>query len=99
MKKLPKEYKIGGKLYAFDLNEIKGTHSEFMGMNDDEFLENIVGALHLAVYICWIKNIPTDDCLSDTGIIHELVHLVKENTRKYTDIVKVRKMFNEKLIM
>lgn len=99
MKKLPKEYKIGDKLYAFNKKDVRLTYYDFLSMEDDEFLENIVSALHFAVYVCWIKDIPTDDCLSDEGIIHELVHLLKENTKKYTDLVKVRKNFKEKLII
>ena len=57
----------------------------------------ILNILHFAVYICYIKNLKTEDVLSDTGIIHELVHLTKENTRKFVDIKNIRKLFAKTL--
>lgn len=61
-------------------------------MSDSEFLENLPDALHLACFICFLKEIPTYVCLTDKGIIHELVHLLKENGTT-TSLKEIRELF------
>lgn len=64
----------------------------FCDMSDADFLKNLADALHLACVICFLKEIPTYVCLSDKGIIHELVHLLKENGTT-TEIEEIRDLF------
>lgn len=99
MKQLQEIYKVGNKKYLYDPDSLKYCFNIYKNYTDEEFLENISSVLHYAVYVCWVKEIPTDECLADDGIIHELVHLLSENTAKYTDLKKVRKKFNKSLIM
>jgi hypothetical protein len=47
--------------------------------------------------MCWLKEIPSDECLADDGIIHELVHLLQENTIKHSNLENIRKKFNKTL--
>ena len=92
-----KEYKIGKTKYVLDYNLLMYEYSLFKNMSNDEFLENIIDAIHFACYVSYIKKLDTEQTLSDKGIIHELVHLTKENTKKYQDVTKTRKKFNKLL--
>ena len=58
---------------------------------------NIIDALHFACYVSWLNKLNTDQTLADNGIIHELVHLTKKNTRQYQNISETRKKFNKML--
>lgn len=95
--KSPKEYKIGKTNYQLDYQMITYQYDTFKAMSNDEFLEKILDAIHFACYISYVKNLNTKQTLSDKGIIHELVHLTKESTRKFQDISKTRKKFNKLL--
>lgn len=92
-----KEYKIGKTKYQFDYDMINFQYNTFKKMNNDEFIDKILDAIHFACYVSYIKKLDTEQTLSDQGIIHELIHLTKENTRKYQDISKTRKKFNKLL--
>ena len=94
---LQKEYKIKDKTFVYDHKSAVDSYRKYCEITDEEFIENILNILHFAVYICYIKNLKTEDVLSDTGIIHELVHLTKENTRKFVDIKNIRKLFAKTL--
>ena len=97
MKKLQEIYKVGNKRFLYDKKSLKFSFNTYKEYSNEEFLENIVDILHFAVFACWLKEIPGDDCLSDDGIVHELVHLLKENTIKHVDLEKIRTKFNKTL--
>lgn len=42
----------------------------------DEFMDRLPEAIHLACIISWFKELPTQQVLSDYGIIHQLAHLM-----------------------
>jgi hypothetical protein len=69
------EYLSGEKKYFFSWNELREQHHKMMLMHDDEFLKHIPDALHLACIILYIKE-ASCEVLSDTGLIHQLVHLI-----------------------
>ena len=71
----------------------------FVEMDDEEFIENIEEILHFAVYVVYLKDIPTKDVMCDEGLIHELVHLLKKSTRHEVDLDKLRDNFNKLLII
>lgn len=96
---LPKKYKDNNKEFYLDVNMLKEQYLDFFYMTDEEFQENIYDALHFACYVCFLKNIPTKDILSDEGLIHSLVHLLSKSTRKFVEIKQIRKKFNEMLII
>lgn len=91
------EYKIGKTSYQFDYDMIVFQYNSFKQMSNDEFVKNIIDAIHFACYVSYIKRLDTEKTLSDQGIIHELIHLTKEATRKYQDVSKTRKKFNRLL--
>lgn len=97
MKHLQEEYKVGNKTFLYDKKLLKSTYMSCVGYTDNEFIENIIDVLHFAVYVCWIKEISSEDCLADDGIIHELVHLAQKNTRNHSNLTLIREKFNKSL--
>jgi hypothetical protein len=69
-------YLSEGKEFIFHYQELKDKYNEFCEMDNDEFCKSSKDALHLAIIICYLKELPTSAVLGDTGIIHELTHLV-----------------------
>ena len=84
-------YKVGEREFALDFKSLEYSYQSFTIMSDEEFMENIIDVLHYACYVCWLKNIPTKECLSDDGIIHELIHLAKNTTKQHVDLQLLRK--------
>ncbi len=82
-----------GKKYHYSYQEMREEYLRFCRMTDDEFKDNIVAATHLACFICFLKEIPTYVCLSDTGIIHELVHQIHIGSKNTTPFGDIRKLF------
>lgn len=93
------EYKINNKNFLFDYKTVKKEYNRFKEMDDKSFLINIVDALHFACYVSWIKNTPTKETLSDQGLIHQLVHLLKESTADCVNLKELRVLFNKNLII
>lgn len=92
------EYLSDNKKFSLSYQELKEHYNRFCEMSDVEFLENINDAIHLACIICFLKEVPTYVCLSDTGIVHELVHLLKENGTT-TSIEEIRDLFKTTLFL
>lgn len=99
MKTLGERYSVGNKEYNYNIISLRYRYNNYINQSDDEFIENIVEILHFAVFVCWVKEIPTDECLADNGIVHELVHLIKQNTRKHANLQEIRKKFEETLCL
>ena len=91
--------------FTFSYQWLREDYRRYALMSDDEFLANIVDVLHFAVYVCYIKELQTAWVLSDTGIVHELIHLVCEERNRArgdaepevstTPLDKIRDLFNE----
>lgn len=91
------KYKVGDRTFVLDKKSIVRSYEKYCQMSDEDFLADLINIMHFAVYVCYIKNIPSKDILSDDGLIHELVHLMQDNTRKFVDLKKIRKNFNKTL--
>ena len=89
-------YTLEGKKFDFKYQELKAKYQAFIEYDDVMFLDQIVDATHLAIMICFIKQLKTEIVLSDVGIIHELVHLMKEGTTT-TPLKEIRELFKEQL--
>lgn len=89
------EYLVENIKYEFSYQDIREQYQSFCRMDDKQFIENINEAIHLACFICYIKEIPTYVCLSDRGIIHELIHIITGATD--LGIHEVRNLFCETL--
>lgn len=91
------EYLSDGKKFLLSYQETKEHHYRISQLTDEQFLANLPEAIHLACFICFLKEIPTHACLSDTGIIHELVHLSISPDTSVNNLHDIREMFNKLL--
>lgn len=100
---LPDDPQPSGK-YGFSYQQLRDDYLRYVMMSDDEFLGNLLDILHFAVFVCYVKEMSGQWILADTGIIHELVHLLMEerNQRERrkeievttTPLDKIRDIFN-----
>lgn len=93
---MPIEYLSDGHIFSLSYQELKEQHFIFSQMTDTQFLNNLPDVIHLACIICFLKEIPTYVCLTDKGIIHELVHLLSDNVTT-TPLSEIRELFNTQL--
>ena len=92
------EYLSEGMKFSLSYQELREHYLNFCDMSDSDFLRNLPDALHLACVICFLKETPTYVCLTDKGIIHELVHLLKENGTT-TSLKEIRDLFKMTLCL
>lgn len=92
---------IDGTKFEYSYFELQCEYERFCAMTDEEFMTELPVALHLAVAICYFKEINVRDCCSDKGVIHELAHLLhfkdkelKEGTSGY-NIRGARSLFEK----
>lgn len=90
------EYLSEGSKFSLSYSDLKESYSNMCEMSNSEFLKNLPDVLHLACFICFLKEIPTYVCLTDKGIIHELVHLLKQDGTT-TSLVEIRELFRTTL--
>ena len=86
------EYLSEGTKFSLSYQALREHYLNFCDMSDSDFLNNLPDALHLACVICFLKETPTYVCLTDKGIIHELVHLLKEDGTT-TSLQEIRDLF------
>ena len=91
------EYVLEGTKYLLSYQQLKEEYVRFCYMSDDEFMNNLPAAAHLACVICYLKEIPGYVALSDIGIVHQLVHLIHIPTETSTPLADIRKLFEEQL--
>ncbi len=84
-----------GHTFNISYKEMKQHYIEFCEMTDDQFAKNLPEAAHLACIISWFKELSSDMTLGDTGIVHELIHLIDGTERR--DLPRIREMFKEYL--
>ncbi len=89
------EYIVEDTKFSLSYKELKEHYTIFCEMSDQDFINNLPDAIHLACMICFLKEIPTYVCLSDKGVIHELAHLLKDNS--VSALNEIRKSFREVL--
>lgn len=92
------EYLSDGSKFYLSYSDLKEHYLNICEMSDSEFLENLPDALHLACVICFLKEIPTYVCLTDKGVVHELVHLLKGNGTT-TSLEDIRDLFKNTLAL
>lgn len=89
-------YLIDNSQYSFNYTEVRDEYENVVNYSDEEFLLNIPKILHLSCFICFIKETPSYVCLSDKGIIHELVHILSiENYTNWNKLHIIRNNFKE----
>ncbi len=87
------EYLVDGSKFNFRYSEVKDAYEIYVTCKDTKFIKELVKVLHLSCFICYFKEIPTYVCLSDKGLIHELVHMLE--SKEYHDLHRIRKLFEQ----
>lgn len=80
--------------FSFSYQILKEEYDRIKQLSNEEFLNEINSILHTTIFICRIKEIPTSCCLSDCGIIHELVHLLNNIEICHSSLADIRNMWN-----
>lgn len=87
------EYLIEGKKYHLSYGELKEKYLLFSNLSLAEFLERLPEVLHLTCIISFLKEVPSENTLSDTGLIHEIAHLLHIPEEPLVDAEKIRQQF------
>jgi len=90
-------YIVEGIQYRLSYSDLRDRYNEMVNLTDEEFLERLPEAAHLACFICYLKETPLEHCLSDMGIIHELIHLIHIKEDTLQDLPRIRMVFKEVL--
>lgn len=95
MKPLQNRYKIEDKEYVYDPLMLRFHYNTFTIMDNEEFIENLPKILHFSCFMSFVLKLGQIETLSDTGIVHELVHLSNKGTKDFSDIKQVREKFED----
>ena len=94
---LPDDPEPSGK-YGFSYSQLREDYRRFSLMSDDEFLADLLNILHFACYVAYVKELRAQWICADTGILHELIHLLLEQKLgtevTTTSLEKIRDLFN-----
>lgn len=94
---LPDDPHPGGK-FIVSYSSLREDYLRYTLMSDEDFLANLLDILHFACIVCWVKEKQTQWLLGDTGLIHELVHLLIEQKEQAeittTPLSTIRDIFN-----
>lgn len=91
------EYIVEGVKYHYSYRELKEQYIISCDYSDAEFIQKLPELLHLACFICFVKETPTYVCLSDRGIVHELAHMLHIPDHSKPHMKYLRKLFKEQL--
>lgn len=92
------QYIVEGTIFDWSYSELRQGYHHFITLSDDEFLADLPAILHFACFVCFVKEIPNSVCLSDKGIIHELVHILQSGIDgSVTRLSEIRQLFEEQL--
>jgi hypothetical protein len=83
--------------YLLSYSSLREDYRRYTAMSDEEFTANLLPILHFTCVTCWLKEQQAQYLLGDTGLIHELVHLLSaRDLPEFTTTTKlatVREMF------
>lgn len=97
---LVNEHDPAPRKYILSYSELREHYHRFVNMTDEEFLKNLPSAAHLACVISWLKE-GGQWAVADTGIVHELIHLI-ESGPSYGDggvLHEIRDTFKRTLLL
>lgn len=80
----------------FSYLELKNLYKKYCEYTDDEFVQNMVEILHFSCFVCYLKELKTEQCLSDGGIIHSMVHSLHLGLSDY-ELKLLRSQFKDLL--
>jgi hypothetical protein len=93
------DYVLNGNRYSASYQDLREEHARFVRMTDKRFLKELPAAMHFAVFVCWFKELPTSQVLSDEGIVHQLAHLIhlKGEPLVMGRLGEIRELFDQQL--
>lgn len=91
------DYILDKRRYGISYQELKAKYHELVGLSDEDFLKRLPEVIHFACIMCWFKEIPGYVCLGDTGIVHEIAHLLHIPQGNTSTLQEIRELFNEQL--
>ena len=90
-------YLINGNKYSLSYEELKQKYGEIRKYSDGEFMTNLPKILHYSCFACWVLGVPSQDCLSDEGLIHQLIHLLAIPDEPLINLKQIREQFNTEM--
>lgn len=69
-------YILDGKEFYYSYQDLKSVYKQYCLLSDREFLKQLKDIIHFACFVSYIKELSSKESLSDTGIVHQLVHLL-----------------------
>lgn len=92
----PNEHPEGHYLLSY--SSLREDYLRYTMMSDEDFAADLLNVLHFVCITCWMKEKQAQWLLSDTGLIHEIIHLLlAQASAEFTTNTKlsdVRDMFN-----
>ena len=86
------EYIVDGRKFSLSYTQLRTLYLDALSMTDEAFISDLPNLLHLACAIAYLKEIPASQCISDRGIIHQLVHLLAISD-PVIDLSEIRRQF------
>lgn len=93
------DYQVEGKTYVLRYQQLREEYLRHCAMSDKEFMANLPSATHLACIICYLKETPSYVCLSDEGIVHQLIHLMHIPDCPVIRLRPIRSLFKRTLML
>jgi hypothetical protein len=69
-------YLVNNSTFSVSYQELKAKYLSLKNLSDEEFFRDIPDVLHFVCIVCFLKETPSYLLLSDTGLIHQLTHLM-----------------------
>tara|TARA_R100000541_G_scaffold56859_1_gene66547 strand:+ start:224 stop:514 length:291 start_codon:yes stop_codon:yes gene_type:complete len=92
------EYLVNNKKFTISYKELKSLYNDFVNLTDEEFKKRLPEVIHFACICAFLKEIPTSNCLSDEGVIHQLAHLLHlTDEEPLIKVAEIREQFNKEL--
>lgn len=87
-------YLVDSLPYELSYRNLRNEHTKIINYTDEEFMANLVEITHLACIISYLKELPIECTLGDTGIIHQLIHLMHIPNEPLINLQEIREQFN-----
>jgi hypothetical protein len=85
--------------YLLSYQSLREDYRRYRLLSDEEFTAELLNIIHFTCITCWLKEQQAQYLLGDTGLIHELIHLLLAQTNSNftttTKLSRVREMFDE----
>jgi hypothetical protein len=90
------EYLVDGGRYDLNYAFLREDYFRYKNMRDEEFLASLIKVLHFTCVVCYLKQESGQVLLSDKDLIHQIVHLLQEDTKEdaLRELRDIRNLFD-----